>query len=409
MPLDENDTFVIGHRIIANGNSLSYFLIWSTRKLYRMLGSQPLLQIDATHGMVWQSSAKVNIIGFSDLNHKFFPAALCVSSAETIEIYEGILGAMYRPLYVLADGDAAITAAVKNSFAPPPRRLMCYPHMIRCVDRKLNELRISGDVRQDIKSDIQLLQVATAPLVFTKAAELLLESWIERWPIDNEIGEKVSSFATYFLNTWIDSPLKNWFEGASPVISNNSGLESANKNLKDRHVFRRQTPFSQFVEAAEKIPAEWSSQPEFQTPAVDYKIDRDVLFKAFTLSKERRTMAHQGTRYILPATGTLYSAPECQSWIAAYVAGTNLDAYLTNWNDYKDTRFKYHAVKAREREAFLCTCQIGIKKELCKHILLVKHEKGEFRWPEEFAALPLNTKFTGRPRKRQLVTRYQGN
>ncbi|KAI1717380.1 hypothetical protein DdX_07125 [Ditylenchus destructor] len=69
----------------------------------------------------------------------------------------------------------------------------------------------------------------------------------------------------------------------------------------------------------------------------------------------------------------------------------------------------HHAVKAREREAFLCTCQIGIKKELCKHILLVKHEKGEFRWPEDFAALPLNTKFTGRPRKRQLVTRYQGN
>ncbi|KAI1726100.1 eukaryotic aspartyl protease domain-containing protein [Ditylenchus destructor] len=131
MPLDENDTFVIGHRITANGNSLSYFLIWSTRKLYRMLGSQPLLQIDATHGMVWQSSAKVN--------------------------------------------------------------------------------------------------------------------------------------------------------------------------------------------------------------------------------------------------------------------------------DYKDTRFKYHAVKAREREAFSCTCQIGIKKELCKHILLVKYEKQEFRWPEEFAALPLNTKFTGRPRKRQLL------
>ncbi|KAI1710366.1 hypothetical protein DdX_10724 [Ditylenchus destructor] len=178
MPLDENDSFVIGHRIIANGNSLSYFMIWSTRKLYRMLGSQPLLQIDATHGMVWQSSAKVNIIGFSDLNHKFFPAAY---------------------------------------------------------------------------------------------------------------------------------------------------------------------------------------------------------------------------------------APECQSWIAAYVAGTNLEAYLTNWNDYKDIRFKYHAVKAREREAFLCTCQISIKKELCKHILLVKYEKQEFRWPEEFAALPLNTKFTGRPRKRQLVTRYQGN
>ncbi|KAI1703755.1 hypothetical protein DdX_14694 [Ditylenchus destructor] len=171
------------------------------------------------------------------------------------------------------------------------------------------------------------------------AAELLIESWIERWPIDNEIGEKVSSFATYFLNTWIDSPLKYWFEGASPVISNNSGLESANKNLKDRHVFRRQKPFTQFVEAAEKIPAEWSSQPELQP----------------------------------------LNTPECQSWIAAYVIGTNLDAYLTNWNDYKDTRFKYHAVKAREREAFLCTCQIGIKKELCKHILLVKYEKQEFR------------------------------
>ncbi|KAI1694606.1 hypothetical protein Ddc_21963 [Ditylenchus destructor] len=200
-----------------------------------------------------------------------------------------------------------------------------------------------------------------------------------------------------------------WFEGAAPVISNNSGLESANKNLKDRHVFRRQTPFTQFVEAAEKIPAEWSSQPELQTPAVDYKVDRDVLFKAFTLSKERRIMAHQGTRYILPATGTLYSEPECQSWIATYVAGTNLIANLTHWNDYKESRFKYHAVKARENEAFACTCQIGIKKELCKHILLVKHETGAFQWPEEFAALPLNTKFAGRPRKRQLVTRYQGN
>ncbi|KAI1696870.1 hypothetical protein DdX_18827 [Ditylenchus destructor] len=93
-------------------------------------------RVDFTESESEDSSNDENdfrIFRFSDLNHKFFPAALCVSSAETIEIYEGILSAMHRPLYVLADGDAAITAAVKNSFAPPPRRLMCYPHMIRCV------------------------------------------------------------------------------------------------------------------------------------------------------------------------------------------------------------------------------------------------------------------------------------
>ncbi|KAI1706231.1 hypothetical protein Ddc_15375 [Ditylenchus destructor] len=206
-------------------------MIWTTQKLMRMLESQPILQIDATHGMVWGSTAKVNVIGFSDLTHKFFPTALCVSSAETIEIYNGILGALPRPKYVLADGDAAITAAVRSAFDPPPRRLMCYPHMIRCVDRKLHELRITGDVRQALKSDIQLLQ------------------------------------------------------------------------------------------------------------------DRSGCFVQ-SLHAEQRTQNYG------PSGNKIYF------------------------------------------------------EELCKHILLVKHETGAFQWPEEFAALPLNTKFGGRPRKRQLVTRY---
>ncbi|KAI1698857.1 hypothetical protein DdX_17655 [Ditylenchus destructor] len=93
----------------------------------------------------------------------------------------------------------------------------------------------------------------------------------------------------------------------------------------------------------------------------------------------------------------------------ARTKGFNCKAKLKVIFDAKSEAVTVWKTSAEHTKSVALVKSVSIKKELCKHILLVKYEKEEFRWPEEFAALPLNTKFTGRPRKRQLVTRYQGN
>jgi hypothetical protein len=64
--------------------------------------------------------------------------------------------------------------------------------------------------------------------------------------------------ADYLYDSWYKSKEFRWFEGASPFVANNNGLESANKIIKEVDTFRRRLKISQFLNTAEGIVQRWS-------------------------------------------------------------------------------------------------------------------------------------------------------
>ena len=58
-------------------------------------------------------------------------------------------------MFVIADGSAAITAAVKTAFPRCPRG-MCWAHVVRNVDKKLLGVR-NEERRKRFRRDLHLL------------------------------------------------------------------------------------------------------------------------------------------------------------------------------------------------------------------------------------------------------------
>ncbi|KAI1703477.1 hypothetical protein DdX_14902 [Ditylenchus destructor] len=71
---------------------------------------------------------------------------------------------------------------------------------------------------------------------------------------------------------------------------------------------------------------------------------------------------------------------------------------LDSWPQFDEQKNKYHMVTARDW--FKCSCPIGVTKSRCKHIVHVKYNKNELRYPAHFANRPLDmNRKTGRPKK----------
>jgi transposase-like protein len=146
----------------------------------------------------------------------------------------------------LADGAGAISAAVRDVF-PSARRLMCWAHVFRNVQTRLNSFQ--KEIRQNILEDLGNLQMATNESEFDMAVQFLQQQWPE-------------SFYRYFSDTYLTSELKYFFEGASCHISTNNGLESQNKQIKRVHMLYKRAPLSKFLEKALDIVNHWSMTVE---------------------------------------------------------------------------------------------------------------------------------------------------
>ena len=120
----------------------------------------------------------VLISGIIDAQHRFHPVSLSLVSHECTSAYEHLFTALkeahadesgheLEPLFVIADGSAAITAAVKTAFPRCPRG-MCWAHVVRNVDKKLLGVR-NEERRKRFRRDLHLLQLATSLREFREA------------------------------------------------------------------------------------------------------------------------------------------------------------------------------------------------------------------------------------------------
>ena len=150
MPNDENEVFVANSICECSEIDepiMRLFLI--TKRLLRIatkLSSH--VCADATYKLIWQGYP-VLIVGATDREKKFHPFGMAVTTTEDHNDFKFIFHSLkkavelvahpfeYNPSILIADASGAITNGFKNVFTMS-NRIMCWAHMIRCVDNHLS-------------------------------------------------------------------------------------------------------------------------------------------------------------------------------------------------------------------------------------------------------------------------------
>lgn len=81
----------------------------------------------------------------------------CENSYHYEAVFSALAGTGYQPRYVLGDGHAGLTKAVRDLF-PEATRLMCNAHVDRNVTK--NIVRVPEVFRDRIRSDVEALRYA---------------------------------------------------------------------------------------------------------------------------------------------------------------------------------------------------------------------------------------------------------
>lgn len=216
---------------------------------------------------MYQEQFPVQVLGYSDIAKVFHPTALALSSNEDNWVYKAIFAnfsqnGKYKPSFLMADGSKAITIAC-NEVWPNAKRGMCFAHVYRNVHKKIRSY--AKGIQERILQDLHYLQLSRSETEFKQGhtkkyikfhnhtflvSQMLLQSWIS----DLNLNE----FSEYFRQTWIDSTENGFYEGYNKYLSNNNGLESINKSIKQVHTLRRKMKLGPFLQCAADIVAHWS-------------------------------------------------------------------------------------------------------------------------------------------------------
>ncbi|KAF4647315.1 hypothetical protein FOL47_004746, partial [Perkinsus chesapeaki] len=152
----------------------------------------------------------------------------------------------HSPTYIMADGAMAITNAASLIF-PGIRRSMCWFHVRKNVESKMESLKTENSIRWRILRDLAYVQMAITYEAFKSMIELFIEEY------RNQAPEVIS----YIEESWVKHPWhSNWYEGyADRLPSTNNGLESMNNQLKIS-VHREKLPLGAFfgVVAGKVVP-----------------------------------------------------------------------------------------------------------------------------------------------------------
>ena len=143
-------------------------------------------------------------------------------------------------------------------FGIETKRLMCWSHKYRAYkDHGSNKklVRVNRNLAEELDKDIGQLQwMVSSETEFCLVYDLIEKKYRSGifTEVENEILEQ---FWDYHKSQW--GPKSNvcyWYEAAHPFrITNNQGLESKNKDIKDNFTYREQLDIGQMFDQAERI------------------------------------------------------------------------------------------------------------------------------------------------------------
>ncbi|KAI1709031.1 MULE transposase domain-containing protein [Ditylenchus destructor] len=391
IPDDENLAFVVDFVSEINDENEQFCLVWTTKRLQKLQQKSLSIQADTTYKLTWHGFP-VMVCGFSDAVHKYYGTYIAICSNENKWSYESFFRAVakenYVPNVLMGDGDAKISAAARTIWSNI-QRAMCYAHVTMNLNKKLPKKLLTETA--EIRADVAMLQEASSKEEFLKASSVLNEEWNNRYTTKPTILK----VCEYFFRQWVNSELNSWYEGYSPYVATNNGLESRNALMK-KVTFRKKLALTEFLQMAENTLSNWSGRPEEQVPAILPAIPPFLYRNAF-LMKQKNPFCKRITG---EDTYVLCTREIDESKILEMYNLLIANDY-TSWKAYKEYRRSILILTKSLYwpNVYSCSCTDGRKKRLCHHSVLLMCKLKILSYPPDASAKPLQRKRKlGRPR-----------
>ncbi|KAH0814939.1 hypothetical protein GEV33_007852 [Tenebrio molitor] len=146
-----------------------------------------------------------------------------------------------QPDVLVCDAFKAIQNAFVEIFGAEVTVRMCWAHAKRKIQARVEQVT-RKEVQKQLLDDVDSLQAATDPEIFSLAAKAFLLKW-----------HSETDFIKYFEEQWLIQN-RNWYLGVnlgSPATKN--ALESFNRVIKDEHTLRERFPISRFLVVATEM------------------------------------------------------------------------------------------------------------------------------------------------------------
>lgn len=402
VPSDKDTPFVLNYRVHAeslNVDEQDLKVVLSTVRLLENLQNSRLVQTDATYKVIWQGYP-VMLVGTSDLDKIFHPFAVAVCSAEAAEDFRFIFEALHmydvnwKPDVLLADASAAITAGFRGVFGEPEKRIMCFFHVLKNLEKYLKPL--PRNVQRDLKADIRALQLCNDETTFGKASTLFLNKW------RTDTAQNVTDCIDYFHSQWLAKD-NGWYEGYAPGFpSTNNAIEATNSVIKREHTIRERAPVGQFLNNLLELVTKWSTVRNPQSTNC-------VLFHTIpSISLPLWTAAYQWAKLNKKVIeGEDHTAGSGQVfYVSSTASGESITRDIveahqrTEWKTFSEfqlRRYRVHTIYL-DGDDSTCTCAYFVKAVQCKHTLGMKIRLKLTNVPPEAKTVPLGQKRKrGRP------------
>ena len=139
-----------------------------------------------------------------------------------------------KPAILIAYGSDAITNGFKRVFGSEFKRVMCWAHMRRAVDKKIKMIN-DVSIENEVMEDIEKIQISQNPKTFEKASQLFLNKW---QATKYKKMQNLVDFFSYFVQEWLGTH-SGWYEGLELYKpSHNNALEAKQCNQRRRHFSR---------------------------------------------------------------------------------------------------------------------------------------------------------------------------
>ena len=131
---------------------------------------------DGTYKLNW-NDFPVTMIGTTDLHKHYHPFGIGLSINETAEDYQFMFTSLsecvqlvhcrvFKPSILLADAAQAITNGFVAAYGSVMFRIVCWAHVLRNVDAKLDAVEKSH--RDAVLGDVVTIQLAGSPAIFER-------------------------------------------------------------------------------------------------------------------------------------------------------------------------------------------------------------------------------------------------
>jgi hypothetical protein len=365
VPEDDDEVYVLRYEIEENDSPKFRFAL-STKFLLQLACGVKIIHADATYKLVWQGFP-VFVIGSTDKDKKFHPFCLGVATSEEKDDFKMLFDALktnissvfscsLQPDVLVCDASKAIQNAFVEIFGAEVTVRMCWAHAKRKIQARVEQVT-RKEVQKQLLDDVDSLQAATDPEIFSLAAKAFLLKW-----------HSETDFIKYFEEQWLIQN-RNWYLGVnlgSPATKN--ALESFNRVIKDEHTLRERFPISRFLVVATEMVNHWSTQ--YSSTSAENR----VFATTPTLALREWTRSYQWAKLqkkvVLTRSDDVFKYYDVPGGKAETIE--EFQNKWTNFNEYKKQFFSKWEVALPLNSNWTdgkCDCPMFYKHYMCKHVM----------------------------------------